>query len=360
MTSVLPLAPHVDVSARHLEPCWVCPRACRVGPGVLGLCGARIGGENGVIARTDLRLATRAVGPVEDHALFHFLPGARSLGLGFPGCSAQCVYCQNWELALAPRLGLAPSIEEQADHDPIAAARAGGCSLVTFTYNEPSIWPERIARVAREAHEVGLAVALVTNGYVTDRWIDEMLPSIDALKIDLKGPNDAITRTVAGIEIGPVLRLLDRAMARGIWVEISTVVVPDLLDTPAAIRALAGLILDGAGAETPWHLQRFFPAYRQIETAPGDIATVLRARAVAIEAGLNYVYLSNVPGVAERSTWCPGCGALLAERCLGSRPSLPAACPSCGRAIPGRGLAAHQSMCRHSDEGGVSCHQRSR
>ena len=320
--------------------CGVCPHGCRLSDGQLGRCRVREGSAAGVRPVAGQGIFARGVGQVEQHPLLHFYPGMRTLGVGSAGCTATCAFCQNWELALAPlidrRWRAQPLL--QAGQPAIDMALQAGCGALAFTYNEPTVWPELLVELAAQAHEAGLHVILVTNGFVTEATLRFILPHIDAVKLDLKGPDERFYQAVAGISLAPVLDTLAQIRAAGIWHELSTVIIPGENDSEADLARMVDHIVRNSGPETPWHLMRFFPAYRMEDRAPGDLATLRLLRHRALDSGLSYVYISNIPNIAEWQTACPQCGQALTQRSWGMPTLLPAACPACGRAIAGRGL----------------------
>ncbi|HYF65775.1 MAG TPA: radical SAM protein, partial [Herpetosiphonaceae bacterium] len=277
---------------------------------------------------------------VELHPLFHFQPGLLTFCLGAAGCSARCTFCQNWELALAVRQhglppGGAPAVDEL-----LGQATARGCGAISFTYSEATVWPEGIEAVAARARAMGLRVILVTNGFIAPPTLAGLLPLIDAVKIDLKGASESQCQSLAGISLGPVIESLRRLRAAGVWLELSTVLVPGILDSRAAVEGCAELIREHCGTDTPWHLQRFFPAHRLVHEQPGDLGRLLEARRWALDAGLNYVYVSNISGIAERNTHCAGCGRLLIDRRRTPSGRVLSTCPDCHASLPGRWDAA--------------------
>lgn len=322
--------------------CGVCPHHCRLRPGQIGRCGVRVGTATAVEPVRDQGFVAQGMGRVEDHPLFHFHPGMKTLCVGSIGCSAACTFCQNWEIALAPRIDRNWSARPQFDSHAqvIDLALKQGCQALAFTYNEPTIWLEAILELAMRARAAGLSTILVTNGFVTPAALAVLSPHLDAVKLDLKGPDEAFYRKIAGISLAPVLETLRQLRHADVWCEVSTVILPGLNDSPEAVQTMVGLIHATAGAATPWHLMRFFPAYKQQDELPGDLETLRKIRHAALEFGLDYVYISNGPNIPECQTLCPRCQQFLADRRLGRFCTLQSVCPSCGTSIAGVGLAA--------------------
>ncbi|HKP52040.1 MAG TPA: AmmeMemoRadiSam system radical SAM enzyme [Chloroflexia bacterium] len=333
--------------------CLVCPHGCSLRTNQVGRCGVRVGTLAGEVVPHPAQLvAARGIGNVENHPLFHFYAGMMTLGVGAIGCSAACRYCQNWELALAHKVNRswnASPVATSAD-DLIAVAQRRGCGAIAFTYNEPTVWPEAIVEIAGLARESGLRVIIATNGFVTERTLEVIAPYLDAVKLDLKAHNEIFYRRIAGISLQGVLRTLEYLRAHNIWHEVSTVIVPGGNDSPQAVRLMARHILAQSGPETPWHLMRFFPAYEMVEAQSGTLETLRAARSMAMEEGIRHVYISNIPALPERNTYCAQCGALLVVRGLagthlvaegrrkldgGQKEALCIECSKCHYSVPG-------------------------
>jgi pyruvate formate lyase activating enzyme len=321
--------------------CQVCPHRCRLREGQTGLCRVRVGTASSVEPAPGQGFVAQGIGTVEDHPLFHFYPGLVTLCVGSVGCSAACTFCQNWEIALAPRIDRNWAVQHQfASYDEIfAAATRHNCEALAFTYNEPTIWLEALLELATRARRQGLRTILVTNGFVTSATLALLSPHIDAVKLDLKGPDERFYRKVVGVSLGPVLESLRQLHRAGVWCEVSTVILPGLNDSPAAVRTIAALIRNAASAETPWHLMRFFPAYQQQHEPLGDLQRLVELREEARAAGLPYVYISNAPQSLARQTICPSCQQVVADRRLGRFRALRQRCPTCDAPIAGVGLA---------------------
>ena len=284
-------------------------------------------------------LVALGVATVEEHPLYHFYPGMRTLCVGSLGCTATCDFCQNWELALAPHHNLTwPSLMPADAGEVVRHAHANGCGAISFTYNEGAVWPEFMSEVMELGHQHGLKNVLVTNGFVSDLTWGILLPWLDGMKIDLKGSSNEFYDTVVRIDFQAILHSLDMISDHGVWHEISTVIIPGVNDSPEAVETLVGIILTHSGPYTPWHLMRFFPAYRRLGQPLGNIDDLRHIRQIAKSTGLAHVYISNVPGVPESSSCCPVCSQLMSVRGLANRTPLPPQCPDCGEPICGLGL----------------------
>lgn len=320
--------------------CLVCPHMCRLQPGQKGLCRVRIADQDHVHPIIEQIFAVWSTASIEQHSLFHFYPGLKVLSLGSVGCTANCQYCQNWELALSPRYVSQWSLPEQqiVSCDVVELAQRTGCKAIAFTYNEPIVWIEAILSIAQKARQNGLLVILVTNGFITSQALKLMTPYLSAVKLDLKASDEEQYQQIAGITQMPVLETLHQLHAAKVWLEVSTVVVPGLIDSEAVISKMAKQIIDYSSKDTPWHLMRFFPSYMMTDQHIGSLKRLRELRLHAIKEGLSYVYISNVPQISERNTQCSSCQSTIAVRDGSQIIYLPNHCPRCNAQIAGCGL----------------------
>jgi pyruvate formate lyase activating enzyme len=320
------------ISDTQLE-CRVCPHACRLRPDQVGLCRVRWHDGNGIVPVPQQQLISAVPGLVERHNLYHFVPFQRTLLLGSVGCSASCSYCQNWEVALAPRhvtSWQAPQPTYQL-HDIFDIAAAQRVQTLVCSISEFSIWPEMLTALADAAHARGLAVALISNGYVTPEWLAKMIHCVDAVKIDIKGFTPAQLRDV-GVTWEPIAHTISTLIASHVWLECSLVVPAN----PAGdeLVTATGEFLVGAGlTDVPLHLQRMFPAYKQSKTPPTPIEELIAHRNRLHDMGMQYVYISNVRGLVENNTSCPRCGAVVLDRAHPT--SITGYCTACQYQLPG-------------------------
>ncbi len=318
--------------------CTLCPRDCLLGEGQAGFCFIRqnVGGR--MVSLGYGRSTGFASDPVEKKPLNHFHPGTQILSFGTVGCNLGCRFCQNWDISKA-RAG-ERAMGEHTPRGVVDLAVQAGCPAIAFTYNEPVIFAEWAIDVAREAHARGLRTVFVTNGYVTREARAEVFEHVDAANVDLKGFTEAFYGKVTLSHLAPVLETLEwLARETRVWVEVTNLVIPGLNDDPAETRALSEWVRDHMGPDTPLHFTAFHPDYKMLDRPPTPAATLTRARAIAREAGLNYVYTGNVRDPEGQTTFCPGCGeavierdwfAVRAYRLDGDR------CRACGQRIAGR------------------------
>jgi pyruvate formate lyase activating enzyme len=317
--------------------CTLCPRGCRLGAGQSGFCGVRQRVGDRLLALAYGRPASVAVDPIEKKPLYHVLPGASILSIGTAGCNLSCRCCQNWSLARG-RVEELGATELPPDQVAAVAVREG-CAAVAFTYNEPTVFAEYAEDAARACRAAGLLTVMVTNGYITEAAAAEIYPWIDAANVDLKFFSDELYHKQSGGHLAPVLRALEVMRAAGTFVEITTLIIPGLNDDDDQIGAIADWIGAHLGADTPFHLSAFHPDFRLRDRPRTPVATLERARRVALGRGLHHVYGGNVASAEMHTTTCPSCGATLICRSgfsvIESRLRPGGRCP-CGRPLAGR------------------------
>jgi pyruvate formate lyase activating enzyme len=340
----------MDREARWWHPeaggrvrCTLCPRACRIGEGQAGFCFIRRNEGGRLLTAGWGRTTGFAVDPIEKKPLSHFLPGATVLSFGTAGCNLGCRFCQNWSTskARADEVASEEGLTPKAVVDLAQRVHAPG---VAFTYNDPIIWAEWAIDVAREARARGLFTVFVTNGYVSPAARAEIFPHVDAANVDLKAFTEGFYARQTLAHLAPVLDTLEwLARETKVWVEVTNLLIPGLNDAPDETRALAGWIAGHMGRDVPLHLTAFHPAYQLTDRPRTPPATLTRARAVAREAGLRFVYTGNVHDPEGQTTFCPRCGAAVVERDWHAVRALRldgGACAGCGAAIPGRFTSA--------------------
>ncbi|MEW5825695.1 MAG: AmmeMemoRadiSam system radical SAM enzyme [Candidatus Bipolaricaulota bacterium] len=318
--------------------CRLCAHGCTIAPGARGLCAVR---ENQAGRLTSLvfgRLVARDADPVEKKPLYHVYPGTKAFSIATVGCNFTCLNCQNHFLSQYPRQHEGRILGDTVEPDVVVEeAAAAGCRSIAYTYGEPTVALEYYLEIMERARAAGLANLWVTNGYFSHEAARAILPRVDAMNIDLKGITDAFYRHVAGANVRPVLDSIERAAAAGVWVEVTTLVIPGLNDAPDDLRWTAEAVA-GISPAIPWHVSRFFPAFRLADRPPTPVATLERARDIGRNAGLKFVYIGNVPGEGE-TTVCPACGRRLIRRVgyvVRENALRDGSCPACGRTLEGR------------------------
>jgi len=318
--------------------CRLCAHRCVIAPGKLGVCAVRENRGGRLETLVYGEVVAAHVDPIEKKPLYHFFPGSKALSVATAGCNFRCGFCQNWQISQAPRRkGGGIAGEPFPPEAVVRAALDQGCRSISYTYTEPTIFFEYAYDTARLAREAGLANNFVTNGYMTAEALETVRPYLDAANVDLKAFEDGTYQKVCGARLGPVLESIRRMSELGIWVEVTTLVVPGLNDSDAELAGMARFIASVDPA-VPWHISRFHPDFDYTETPPTPLQTLRRAGEIGREAGLRHIYIGNVPGESE-DTRCASCGAALIRRrgfavvanaLEGSR------CPSCGTVLAGR------------------------
>jgi len=276
--------------------------------------------------------------PVEKKPLFHFLPGTKILSVATVGCNLHCKNCQNWEISQAnPEEGNVPAYNCPPEK-LIAEANKYQCPSLAYTYTDPIVYYEYTYDSAKLAHETGIRNVLVTAGYVNEEPWKKLLQHIDAANIDLKAITEDFYREICSATLKPVQNALILARASEIIVEVTNLVIPTLNDEPEQLRELSRWIKMNLGADTPLHFSGFYPRYQMRNLPATSLRTLEKARKIAMDEGLNYVYIGNVASKEGQNTYCPGCKKLLIERSgytiLKNRLRF-GRCPDCSKEIYG-------------------------
>jgi pyruvate formate lyase activating enzyme len=322
--------------------CHLCAHECKIAPGHKGVCQVRENEAGKLYTHVYGRTIARHIDPVEKKPLLHFYPGSKAYSVATPGCNFRCKWCQNADISQMPREQHLMMGSEATPEEIVASAEGNRCRSIAYTYTEPTIFFEYSYDIAQVAHEEELANIYVTNGFMTEEMLETMDPHLDAANVDLKAFRDETYREYVGARLQPVLDSLKKMKELGVWVEVTTLVIPELNDDPAELRDIAEFIAEDLGPETPWHISRFRPAYRMRDRPPTQVERLVEAQMIGEESGLRYVYVGNVPG--ETNTVCHECGATVIQRAgyriLDNRTSDEGSCPSCGTPVAGVGLGA--------------------
>ena len=319
--------------------CFACGHRCLIPPGRDGICRVRFN-DKGTLRVPFGYVAGLQLDPVEKKPFFHALPGAKALSFGMLGCDYHCGYCQNWVTSQALRdpTAMAPT-ESVSPADIVSAAKRAGARIVTSTYNEPLITSEWAVEVFKAAKPEGLLCSYVSNGNGTEEVLEYLRPWVSLYKVDLKGFRDRPYRDLGGT-LERVLFTIRALHAKGIWVEVVTLVVPGLNDSPEELRDIARFLVS-VSPDIPWHVTAFHPDYRMDDRPATSVQSLLRAAETGASEGLHFVYAGNLPGAVRswENTYCPGCRALIVERLgyriLSNRMGAGGRCPECRQAVPG-------------------------
>jgi pyruvate formate lyase activating enzyme len=317
--------------------CFACPRHCALSEGQHGFCYVRANEGGKLVSLAYGRPNAVAVDPIEKKPLFHFLPGTTIFSIGTAGCNLGCRFCQNWDLSRARSdqlrgMDLAP--EEVA---PVAASAK--CASVAFTYNDPTVFVEYATDIARSCREQGLATVAVTAGYLGAEARADLYEHIDAANIDLKGFTEDFYWRLSLGHLQPVLETIEWCVKKGVWVELTTLIIPGQNDKDDELRAESRWIVEHLGPDVPLHFTAFHSAYKLEHLPPTPPETLRKARDIARAEGVRYVYTGNVVDPEGEQTRCHACGESLVERAwfavkknalVGTNK-----CPKCQAIIPG-------------------------
>ncbi len=318
--------------------CNLCAHRCVIPPGKQGACCVRENRHGILYTLVYERTISQHVDPIEKKPLFHFQPGSRSFSIATAGCNFRCAFCQNWEISQMPRERAAIFGSPMTPSQIVQAAMRTGCQSISYTYTEPTIFAEYALETARAALAFNLKNVFVSNGYMTPELIGLMTGVIHAINVDLKAGRGEFYHRLSGAALEPVLHNLKLLQRAGIWLEVTTLVIPGLNDSDEELTWIARYLFDELGPDVPWHISRFYPQYKMTEARPTPVATLSRAWQIGREVGLHYVYVGNVPGHDTESTRCVGCGAVLIERYgyeMRNRGLAGGRCQACGTAVAG-------------------------
>ncbi len=316
--------------------CLLCAHACVIPDGGRGRCRARLNVRGELVSLVYGRPIAEHVDPIEKKPFYHFLPGSEAYSLATSGCPLRCAFCQNWEISQA-----SPEDYSARFCPPEAMVKRAGerrVPVIAFTYNEPTVFTEYLTDIARAGKKTGVRSVIVSCGFMNEAPLAEMIEVLDGIKIDLKGFSPDFYRKVSGAELAPVLRSIKQVARAGRHLELVNLVVPTLNDSPKMMIELAKWVAGEAGPDVPVHFTRFHPDYRLRNLPPTPVATLEKARDIAMKNGVRYAYVGNVPGHPGNNTYCWKCGALCIERSgfFVTKVKLKAGrCPACKTPVAG-------------------------
>ena len=285
--------------------CLLCAKTCLIPDGERGACRARmnVGGEMRSLVYG--RPIAIHIDPIEKKPFYHFLPGSAAYSIATAGCPLHCKFCQNWELSQS-----APEDHPDGYAPPetiVAGAESARAPVIAFTYNEPTVFTEYLLDIAARGKVSGLRSVLISCGFMTEEPLAEMCQTLDAIKIDLKGFSGDFYNKVCSADLQPVLRSIKQAARSGVHLEIVNLVVPTLNDSDRMMRGLVEWVMGEVGPDVPVHFTRFHPDYQMMNLPPTPVATLEKARDLAMERGIRYAFVGNVPGHPGNNTYCPSC-----------------------------------------------------
>jgi len=318
--------------------CYLCSHHCRIGEGKFGLCGVRQNVKGRLMTHAYGKVIAAQVDPIEKKPLYHFLPGSLAFSVATAGCNFRCGFCQNWQISQISKRETPQTMpgREMRPHEIVGEAKANRCRSIAYTYTEPTIFFEYAHDSALLARKAGISNVFVTNGYMTPEALKAISPYLDACNVDLKSFRERFYKETCHGSLNPVLDSIRLMKELDIWVEVTTLVVPDQNDSEEELREIARF-LAGVDPAIPWHISRFHPDYHFEETGPTPRETLEAAYRIGRQEGLSFVYIGNIPGLAS-DTPCPECGRILIRRgpfAVRENTLAQSACPSCGEKIPG-------------------------
>jgi pyruvate formate lyase activating enzyme len=292
--------------------CFLCAHHCLIKEGKRGICAVRENKDGTLYSLVYGKVIAMNIDPIEKKPLFHFQPGSTSFSISTIGCNFRCDHCQNFEISQYPRLHEDIRGQDATPASIVQAAQRNGCSSISYTYTEPTIFFEFAYDCARLAHEKGLKNVFVSNGYTSPEATRAIAPYLDGNNIDLKG-NEDFYKELCSAKLGPVKETIRLMKELGVWVEVTTLIIPDYNDSEEQLRDIAEFI-KSVDVAIPWHVTQFYPTHKLTDKPRTPVKTLRKAREIGFQTGLKYVYEGNVPGEGGENTYCPQCKELLIER----------------------------------------------
>jgi pyruvate formate lyase activating enzyme len=317
--------------------CFLCNHRCVIKEGATGICGVRENQEGTLVSLVYGKVIARHVDPIEKKPLFHFLPGSRSYSIATVGCNFKCLFCQNADISQMPSDRHQIWGEDMTPTMVVNEAVASGSATIAYTYTEPTIYFELALDSAQLAIKKGVKNIFVSNGYMTEECLKSIYPDLHGANVDLKAYSDRFYKEQCGAKLEPVLRTLELMKEMGIWVEVTTLLIPGLNDSTEELENIAKFLV-GLDPDIPWHISRFHPTYRLTDRGATPAESIRRARDIGYEAGVKYVYTGNLPGDEGEKTYCHSCDHVLIDRygfSITRNVIKDNRCPHCKAVIPG-------------------------
>lgn len=314
--------------------CTICPKGCELVLGEIGDCRVRQNIDGKIQCITYGRPCAIQIDPIEKKPLYHFLPGTQILSIGTAGCNLHCKQCQNASISQSAFT----TAETISPREIAERTKQKNLRSIAYTYTEPLISYEFTKDCCEEAAHLGIKNILVTAAFINPNPLREICRFVDAANVDLKSFSDHFYREICDAHLNPVLKALEIMKASGVFLELTNLLIPTLNDSEDETKMLCDWVVEKLGESTPLHFSRFFPQHQLNHLPPTPVETILRAREIAIEAGLRFVYVGNMQDGAGESTWCPECGTCLIERNgyqIGKIKLSAGTCPDCGTEISG-------------------------
>ena len=317
--------------------CGLCLHQCRIKSGRRGICGVRENRSGTLYSLVYGKVSARQIDPVEKKPLFHFLPGSLTYSVATGGCNFTCLHCQNHSLSQV-NYGREPlQFVAQTPEEVARAAKRGGCRSVSYTYVEPTVFFEFAYECCLAARALGLKNIFVSNGYMSTEAARMLAPVLDGINIDIKSSRDRFYQEVCGAHVQQVLDNVHFFHSKGVWVEVTTLVIPGLNDSDEELAEIADFIVS-VDPHIGWHVSGFRPMYKMVDRPPTHPSQLLHARKIGFEAGVRHVYIGNVHDGSGENTMCPECSNLLIQRrgfSVIHNEMIRGGCPACGYQLPG-------------------------
>lgn len=300
---------------KNLE-CFACAHHCFIMPDRRGVCGVRKNIDGTLYSLVYNKAAAVNIDPIEKKPFFHFLPDSTALSFGTLGCNFRCRNCQNWDISQEPKMAEPTFGPDITPEELVNEAIKYKCASIAYTYSEPTIFIEYAYDTMRLAKKMGLRNVWISNGYLTPESVGLIKDHINAANIDIKSFDNKFYQTNCGAKLAPVLDTCKLLKKNKIWLEITTLIIPTLSDSPSMLESIAKFIKEELGSETPWHVSAFSPdiSWQCQEYPPTTIESLHKARGIGLKAGLKYVYTGNIMGDEGENTYCPKCGTLAIKR----------------------------------------------
>ncbi len=325
--------------ANKVVQCNTCSHRCSILPKNYGICGVRKNIDGKLYALNYGKAISESIDPIEKKPFFHFLPGTHSLSIATVGCNFRCGNCQNWQISQTVKTdrSLIEVGENLSPQEIVQDAIKSKCPSISYTYTEPTIFLEYALDTMKIAREKNIKNAWVTNGFMSEETLRMIAPYLDAANVDLKSFDDKFYKTYCGASVYPVLENLKQMKKLGIWIEVTTLVIPTLSDSEKMLKDIAQFIHKELGSETPWHISVFSGAisWKMQNIPQTPIEKIHKACEIGEKAGLKYIYAGNVPGNSRENTYCPNCGNLAIRRIgfMTERMDKDGKCRKCGKSL---------------------------
>jgi len=329
---------------RNKIRCNLCRHRCVIYPDKTGVCGVRLNSKGKLYSLVYGKLIAVNVDPIEKKPLYHFFPGSLSFSIATVGCNFSCPNCQNYTISQYKLKGKDNSFVPGEDYSPdeiVSLSLKHNCKTIAYTYTEPTIFYEFAFDTAKIASSKDIKNIFVTNGYITPEALEKINPYLNAANVDLKSFRKEFYRKYPKAKLQGVLDTLKLMKKYGIWVEVTTLLIPTLNDTNEELKDIASFIKNELGEETPWHISRFYPTYEMTYLPPTSSDKLMKAREIGLKEGLRYVYTGNVPGLEGENTYCWNCKKLIIRRygyTISAYKIKNGKCEYCGAKIDGVGL----------------------